>query len=156
MEKNFSIFKFFSQIFTIYGITTVLLNIFCIVFGNEAYSFSTIFSLGSKGVGVATSFQFLFVLSIITALRFVFMTDVLIKKMPLILRIIALFSGTFATTTAFIFIFDWFPSDMPIAWIIFVICFVISCTVSTLISILAEKKENNRLEEALKRFKEEQ
>ncbi len=156
MDKKFSVFGFFSQIFTIYGITTVLLNIFCIMFGEKAYEVSTIFSLGSDGVGVSTSFQFLLALSIINTLRFVFMTDVLIKKMPLILRIIALFAGAFVTIIAFIFIFNWFPSDMLTAWIMFIICFVISCTVSTLISVLAEKKENRRLEEALKRFKEEQ
>lgn len=156
MDKNFSVFKFFSQTFTIYGITTVLLNIFCVMFGESAYKFSTIFSLKSAGVGVVTSFQFLLALFIITTLRFIFMTDVLIKKMPLIVRIIALFSGAFATIIAFIFIFKWFPSDMPIAWIMFIVCFIISCTVSTIIFVIAEKQENRKLDEALKRYKEEQ
>ena len=156
MDQNFSVFKFLSQIFTIYGITTVLLNIFCVMFGESAYKFSTIFSLRSAGIGVATSFQFLLALFIITALRFIFMTDVLIKKMPLVARIIALFSGAFATIIAFIFIFNWFPSDMPIAWIMFIVCFMISCTVSTIISVIAERQENRKLDEALKRYKEEQ
>lgn len=156
MDKNFSVLKFFSQIFTIYGITTVLLNIFCVMFGESAYEFSTIFSLKSAGVGVAASFQFLLALSIITALRFVFMTDILIKKMPFIARIIALFSGVFATIITFVFTFKWFPSDMPIAWIMFIVCFIISCTVSTIISVIAEKQENRKLDEALKRYKEEQ
>lgn len=156
MDKNFSVFGFFSQIFTIYGINTLLLNIFCIMFGEKTYGFSTIFSLGSNGIAVSTSFQFLLALSIITTLKFIFMTDILIKKMPLILRIIALFAGAFATIITFIFIFNWFPSDMLNAWIMFIICFIISCTVGTLISVSAEKRENRRLEEALKRFKEEQ
>lgn len=156
MDKNFLVFKFFSQVFTIYGITTGLLNIFCVLFGTSAHEFSTIFSLGSAGVGVATSFQFLIALSIITALRFIFMTDILIKKMPLIARIIAMFSGVFATILVFIFMFDWFPSDMPIAWTMFIVCFIISCTVSTIMSVLVERQENHKLEEALKRYKEEE
>ena len=45
---------------------------------------------------------------------------------------------------------------MPLAWVIFIVCFIISCTVSTFISVLAEKQENRRLEEALKRYKEEE
>ncbi|MDE5966049.1 MAG: hypothetical protein K2G89_04380 [Lachnospiraceae bacterium] len=156
MDKKFSVLKYLSQVFTIYGITTGLLNIFCVLFGTSAYGLSTIFSLGNAGVGVATSFQFLLAVSVIVGLRSIFTTDILIKKMSIAARIIAMFAGAFATILVFIFIFDWFPADMPLAWIMFIVCFVISCGVSTLISVLAEKQENLRLEEALKRYKEEQ
>lgn len=156
MDNNFSVLKYLSQVFTIYGITSGLLNIFCILFGTSAYGFSTIFSLGNSGVSVATSFQFLLAVSLIVGLKFIFMTDILIKKMSLPARIIVMFAGAFATIIAFIFAFGWFPADMPIAWIMFIVCFIISCAVSTLISVLAEKQENRRLEEALKRYKEEQ
>lgn len=156
MDNNFSVLKYLSQVFTIYGITSGLLNIFCILFGKSAYGFSAIFSLGNSGVSVATSFQFLLAVSLIVGLKFIFMTDILIKKMSLPARIIVMFAGAFATIIAFIFAFGWFPADMPIAWIMFIVCFIISCAVSTLISVLAEKQENRRLEEALKRYKEEQ
>lgn len=156
MNKNFSVLKFLSQVFTIYGITTGLLNIFCILFGDSAREFSAIFSLGNSGVGVKTSFQFLIALTIITALKFILMTDLLIKKMPLAARIIAMFLGAFATIIIFILAFDWFPANNPSAWAMFIICFVISTAVSTAISVLAEKNENRRLDEALKRYKEEQ
>ena len=156
MDKKFSALKFLSQVFMIYGITTGLLNIFCILFGTSAYGLSTIFSLGNSGVGIATSFQFLLAVTVIVGLRLIFTTDIFIKKMPIAARIIAMFAGAFATIIVFIFLFDWFPADMPIAWILFIVCFVISCVVSTLISVLAEKQENRRLEEALKRYKEEE
>lgn len=156
MDKNFSVLKFLSQVFMIYGITTGLLNVFCILFGTSAYGFSTIFSLGNTGVSIATSFQFLLAVFLIVGLKFIFMTDILIKKIPLAARIIIMFAGAFATIVVFIFAFGWFPADMPIAWIMFIICFVLSCVISTIISVLAEKQENRRLEEALKRYKEEQ
>ena len=156
MDKNFSLLKYLSQVFLIYGITTGLLNIFCILFGTSAYGLSTIFSLGNAGVGVATSFQFLLAVAVIVGLKLIFTTDILIKKMPIAARIIVMFAGAFATILVFIFAFDWFPADMPIAWIMFIVCFVISCGASTAISVLAEKQENRRLEEALKRYKEEQ
>lgn len=156
MDKKFSVLKFLSQVFMIYGITTGLLNIFCILFGTSAYGFSTIFSLGNTGVSIATSFQFLLAVFLIVGLKFIFMTDILIKKIPLAARIIIMFAGAFATILVFTFAFGWFPADMPIAWIMFIICFVLSCAVSTVISLLAEKQENRRLEEALKRYKEEQ
>ncbi|MCM1055433.1 MAG: DUF3021 family protein [Bacteroides sp.] len=155
MEKSFSIFKFLSQVFMIYGITVGLLNIFCLLFGDSAQSVSTIFSLGKEGVSAATSFQFLLAIFVIIGLRAVFMTDILIKKMPLAARIIVMFAGVLAVIIAFVFLFGWFPADVPLAWIMFTVSFVISCAVSTLISVLAEKQENRRLEEALKRYKEE-
>ena len=155
MDRDFSVLKFLSRVFMIYGITTGLLNIFCILFGTSAYGLSTIFSLENKGVGVATSFQFLLAVSVIVGLRSVFMTDIIIKKMPLAARIIAMFAGTFVTMLVFIFTFDWLPADVPMAWIMFIVCFAVSCGLSTLISVLAEKQENRRLEEALKRYKEE-
>jgi hypothetical protein len=37
----------------------------------------------------------------------------------------------------------------------FVGCFIISCAISTGISVIAEKQENKKFEDALKRFKEE-
>ena len=155
MDRNFSALKFLAQVFMIYGITTGLLNIFCILFGASAYGLSTIFSLGDEGVGVATSLQFLLAVTVIVGLRAFLLTDILIKKMPLAARIIAMFAGAFAVIIVFSFIFDWIPADVPLAWIMFIVCFVVSCTVSTLISVLAEKQENRRLEDALKRYKEE-
>lgn len=156
MDKNFSLLKYLSQVFMIYGITTGLLNIFCILFGKSAQDVSTIFAFGNAAVGVETSLQFLLAVSVVVGLRLIFTTDILIKKMPVAARIIALFAGVFATILVFIFAFKWFPADMPLAWIMFIVCFVISCGVSTAISLLAERNENRRLEEALKRYKEEE
>lgn len=156
MDKKFSVLKFFSQVFTIYGVTTLVLNIFCVLFGTSAWGISTIFSLGNSGVGVETSLEFLAAVLIINGWKLLTTTDFLIKKMSLAARIMLLFAGTFGIIFVFVILFGWFPIDMPIAWIMFILCFVVSCIVSTLISVLAERQENRRLEEALKRYKEEQ
>lgn len=154
MEKRFTVFGFLSQVFMIYGITTMLLNIFCVLFGNDAEGYSTIFSLASDGVSVATSLQFLIAVTIVTVLRVVFMTDMVIKNMPLAVRIAAMFTSVFAVIIIFVFLFGWFPSHEPLAWIMFIICFVISCTASVIVSTAAERLENRKLDEALKRIKE--
>lgn len=156
MEKKMSVLKFFSQVFTIYGVTTLLLNIFCVLFGRSAYGISTIFSLENSGVSVETSLEFLFAVLIISGLKAIFMTDILIKKMSLAARIILMFACAFGVILVFCILFGWLPIGMPIAWVMFHVCFAVSCTVSTLISVLAEKQENRRLEEALKRYKGEQ
>ena len=156
MDKKTGILGYLSQVFMIYGITVLLLNIFCLIFGVEAAALSTIFSLGSSGIAVSTMFQFLAAVSLINILRFILMTDILIKKMSIALRIVAMFTGVLAIMIGFIFAFGWFPVTDVTAWVMFVVCFVLSCAISTFISVLAEKQENKKLEEALRRFKEEQ
>lgn len=155
MDKRFTVFEFLAQVFMIYGITTGLLNIFCMLFGNEAVGYSTIFSLATTGVSVATSLQFLLAVTIVIILRVVFMTDMLIKKMPLGARIAAMFVSVFAVIIVFVFLFGWFPATDLLAWLMFIVCFAVSCAVSVIISTAAERQENRRLDEALKRIKKE-
>ncbi|MDE5945996.1 MAG: hypothetical protein K2G63_01620 [Oscillospiraceae bacterium] len=156
MDRKLTIFDYLSQVFMIFGITILILNVFCITFGEYAKDFSTIFSLGSAGLSVKTTLQFLLVISITIMLKFLFTTDLLIKKLSLTVRIISLFASVFLNTVLFIIICKWFPVNYPLAWFMFLISFTISCTVSTLISMLKEKTQNRKLAEALKRFKEEE
>jgi uncharacterized protein YacL len=155
MDKRFTVFGFLAQVFMIYGITTGLLNIFCMIFGSSAKDYSTMFSLAGDGISVATSLQYLLAITIVIILRMVFMSDALIKNMPLGARIAAMFVSVFAVVIAFVFLFGWFPANDPVAWAMFVVCFAVSCAVSVFVSMLSERQENRRLEEALKRVKEE-
>ena len=155
MDKKPTIFDYLSQVFMIFGITILLLNIFCLVFGELASGFSTIFTLGSEGLSVKTMLQFLLAIAIIITFRSIFMTDLVIKKMPLLARIIVLFAASFLNIVVFVIVCGWFSVNNPLAWIMFIISFAVSCTVSTLVSILRERTENKRLAEALNKFKEE-
>ena len=155
MDKKFTVFGFLAQVFMIYGITTGLLNIFCMLFGRVAEGYSTLFSLAGAGVSVATSLQFLLAVTLVMLLRIVFMSDMIIKKMPLGARISAMFASVFAVTIGCVFIFGWFPVNDLLAWVMFVVCFAVSCGVSVIISTAAERQENRKLDEALKRVKEE-
>lgn len=156
MDKKIGILGYLSQVFMIYGITVLLLNVFCMLFGDEAESVSTIFSLGSDGVAISTMLEFLAAIALVILLRFILMTDLIIKKMPLAARIVLMFVGVLCMIIGFIFAFGWFPVTEVKAWIMFVVCFAVCCSISTMISILAEKQENRKLEEALKRYKEKQ
>ncbi len=153
MDKRNTVFGFLGRVFMLYGITTALLNILCLIAGSEAKGFSTMFSLGSDGISVATSGQFLLTVTFVAALRELFMTDMLIKDMRIGLRIGLMFASVFALTIVMILIFDWFPADDPVSWIMFLISSVVSCGISVTISTLAEKMENKKLEEALKQVK---
>ncbi len=156
MDKKTGILGYLSQVFMIYGITVLLLNIFCLIFGEDAQTVSTIFSLGSNGVAVSTMLQFLLAISLIVILRFIIMTDAIIKKMSITARIVTMFGGVLIIMVSFIFAFGWFDVNEALAWVMFGVCFILSCAISTFISVLAEKQENKKLEEALRRLKEEQ
>lgn len=156
MDKKTTIFGYLSEVFKFYGITIALLNMFVFLFGEDAQTVSPIFAFGNKGLDIMTMMEFLAVIALNIALRMIFMTDMIIKKMPLAARIILMFTGILAVTVGFIFAFGWFPTAEILSWVLFVICFVLSCGISTLIAILAEKQENKLLEDALKRLKEAQ
>lgn len=156
MENRPTILKFLQRVFVIYGITTLILNIFTLIFGDAAKEMSTIFSFGSEALGVKTSIQFLFATFLLISLETLFMTDAVIKRMNMALRSVLMFASIFAVVTLFAVVFDWFPTDMALPWIMFIICFAISSAVSTIITAYSEKQENKKLDEALKRFKGEE
>ena len=156
MDNKPTIFDYLSQVFMIYGITVLLLNIFCLIFGESAKEYSAIFALGSIGLSVKTMLQFLLAIAITMVFRTAFMTDILIKKLSLTTRIIMMFSAVFLNIVVFIILCNWFPLGNPLAWTMFLISFAVSCGVSTAVSVFKEKTENRKLAEALQKLKEEE
>lgn len=133
----------------------MIMNLFCVVFGEGAKDYSSMFSLGSNGLSVSTTLQFLLVSIIIVVLRFVCFSDKIIKQLSVAFRMILVFVSVFTTIVVFIFIFNWFPVDQWQPWVRFLICFGVSVGISTVVGITREKMENSKMDEALKRFKQE-
>lgn len=133
----------------------MIMNLFCVVFGEGAKDYSSMFSLGSNGLSVSTTLQFLLVSIIIVVLRFVCFSDKIIKQLSVAFRMILVFVSVFTTIVVFIFIFNWFPVDQWQPWVRFLICFGVSVGISTVVAITREKMENSKMDEALKRFKQE-
>ena len=156
MENRPTILKLLQKVFVIYGITTLILNIFTLIFGDAAKEMSTIFSFGNEALGVKTAMQFLLAVVILVLIETLFTTDILIKKMKISMRICLVFVSIFAVISLFVAVFGWFPTDLALPWIMFIICFAISSAVSTIITAFSEKQENKKLDEALKRFKGEE
>ncbi|MCH5325548.1 MAG: hypothetical protein J1E39_10110 [Eubacterium sp.] len=156
MDNKPTVLDYLSQGFMIFGIAVLTLNIFCLLFGDSAQEISTIFTLGSAGLSVTTMLQFLLAIGITILFRFIFMTDILIKKMPLAVRVITMFAAAFLNIMVFVILCGWFPIDNLTAWIMFLISFAISCAVSTAVSLFKEKTENRKLAEALNKLKEEE
>ena len=154
MEEKKTIFDYLSQVMIVFGFAMLVLNIFCLVFGNSAKDISALFELGNQGIPVGIMLQFLCISALITGVRFMFFTDVIIKKMPIWLRTICMLTSVVIIISAFIIIFNWFPVNMWQPWAMFFVCFGLSFLGSFLAVIVKEKVENERMEEALRRLKE--
>lgn len=154
MDEKKTIFNYLAQVMIVFGFAMLVMNIFCLVFGDSAKDFSSMFELGNQGVPAKTAFQFLLISALIIGLRIIFFTDVLIKKMPIWLRTICILVSVVIIIAAFIIVFHWFPVDMWLPWVMFFICFGISFLGSCFIMAIKEKAENRQMEEALRRLKD--
>lgn len=156
MEEKKTIFDYLGQVFLLYGIMIIIMNVFCVLFGESAKEMSTMFALGGKGLSVETMMQYFVVAIFATFARFLFFTDIVIKKMSVPIRTLLMVMSIIGLIVFFIITCGWFPADMPLPWIMFILCFSICFGTSLLVMALKEKAENTKMEEALKRIKEEE
>ena len=153
MDDRKTIFDYIKQLFTTYGIMVLIFILINLLVGDGARTLSLLFSLGSAGLSTATLLQLLFLALIITAAQNIFLSDILIKNMPLIARNILFFVTVLAACTLFIIFFGWFPVGNAGAWIGFIVCFALCTAVSAVIMRLAENAENKKMQEALNKYK---
>ncbi len=153
MKRRETVFDFGAQVFLIFGFSILCLNIFCMLFGESASPFSTIFELGTAGLTIVTMLQFFLLSVIIVSLKFLFFTDILMKNISVKLRTAGMFGTVILVLVLFIFLCGWFPVDMWLPWVLFFICFGGSAAVSMVLSILKERTENKEMAEALERLK---
>lgn len=153
MKENTTVFDYLMQVMIVFGFSLLILNLFCIFVGDAAKDYSTMFDLGSKGIPAATTFQYLSVSALIVGVRFLFFTDVIIKKMTIWLRTVIMLAFVILIIAVFAAVFRWFPVNTAKPWIMFFICFGISFVGSFFVMRLKEKAENKKLNDALDRLK---
>ncbi len=156
MEERKTIFDYIGQVFMIFGITICILNVFCVLFGEDAKEYSTMFSLGKEGLAVPTMLQFLLVSACTVANRFLFFTETFIKNMTVPVRTVCMVAVEVAVMAVFIAAFGWFPTDMWLPWVMFILCFIICFMVSLAVTVIKTRVENRKMEEALERLKREE
>lgn len=154
MEDKKTILDYLAEVLIVFGFSMLIMNIFCLIFGNSAREYSAMFALGSRGIPVNICFQFLFIAFLTTGIRALFFTDMLIKNMHIWTRTICMLSIIIIIIAVFAVIFHWFPVDMWQPWVMFLICFGLSFLGSYFIMTIKEKTENKRMEEALEKLKE--
>ena len=154
MQKKKSIFDFLTNVLVIYGVTVLLLSVFCVFIGEQAAEHSTIFAFENDGLAAVTLLQFLLLAFLITVYQWICCTDILIKNWSVTLRTILMFVLIIVTMGILAKVFGWFPVDMPEAWAGFFVSFFVCAAASVGTTILKEKMENKKLQDALERLKE--
>lgn len=153
MIKKDTIFDFMTNVMMIFGVSVMCLLLFTFIFGEDAKAVSTIFALGNKGIALQTLLQFFISSFLITVLEWMFFTDKIFKKMSLTVRFILTFFSIVILIAVFATIFRWFPVNMVLPWVMFLICFAVCATVSVVLSVLKEKRDNAKLQNALELLK---
>lgn len=153
MLKKNTIFDYLTNVCVIWGISILCLCLFCFLFGESAKGRSTIFELGSAGISVTTLLEFLGLAAIISGLRWIFFTDILVKEMSLLWRTIWMFVAVIVAVVVFTFFCGWFPINQLLPWVMFLICFFICASISVVVSVLKDKKDNQKMQDALERLR---
>ncbi len=156
MEERKHLLAYVEQVFMVFGISIVALSAICVVAGEEAREISTMFALGAEGIPLSTLGQYLLSSLCITALRFVFFTDALIRRWTLAARTAGMLVAVTVLTGGLAYLFGWFPVNEPICWVAFLVSFGVCFITAAVFSAKKERAENRQLENALRRMKEKQ
>lgn len=156
MNKKDTIFDFMTHVMVIWGIGVLSLCLFCKLFGEAAMGESTMFELGSAGITVSTLMQFLLLAFLVTCSRWLFFTDKWIKEMGIPVRTTMMLASSVVFVAIEAAVFGWFIINDIKPWVMFGISFCISATVSIGVTVLKEKRENQKMQKALERLKGEE
>ena len=153
MEDRKTPLSYLGDVFAIYGISILILNVFCLLFGREAKGYSALFALGEEGLTCITMLQF-FMASLCTVfLRFLFFTDTVIRQMSVLVRTVCMIAAEIAVIALFILLCGWFPVDEWLPWVMFFVSFGICFVAAMICTMINERMKNRRMQEALERAK---
>ena len=154
MEERKTIFDYLAGVLIVFGITVIILNILCQIFGEAAKGYSSIFRLGSKGIACSTMLEFLAISFLITGMRYVFFSDFLFKKMSATLRTLCMVTLVIVLCGIFSYIFSWFPINDWLAWTMFFLSFSTCFVVSLFVTVLQRRAQDKALQRALEKIQE--
>ena len=153
MEDNRSVFDYISKVFTVFGVVILINVVIGLLVGADASEMSTLFTLGSEGLAMATIIQ-LFTMSVVVIIwQTIFLTDKVIKNMSIAVRIVMMFVSVTCSVVVFVILFGWFPVKDIKAWIGFFVSFAICSVMGVWFSRMKEKAENKKMDEALEKYK---
>ncbi len=154
MSENKTILNFIVQIFEIFGIIVTIFIVLTMILPDDVATVSSLFSLGKEGLSLPTLLELWLMSLLLIAARIVFLTDRLITGMSILLRNIFFFITILVIIVVFVIIFKWFPVDDIMAWFGLLISYIVCTSAGVILGRILEKAENDKMEEALKKYRE--
>ena len=145
--------KIINETLITFGILIAVFAILTFFIGDEAAGVSSLFESGNFAIPVKSVFQF-FILSFLTAIiKNCMYSNYMIKKLPRALRQILLFVLCFILLVIMILVCGWFSTDSKLPWLLTAIAFILSFSCTIIITTLLEKKDDDKMNSALEKFK---
>lgn len=154
MKERKSVFDYMAHVFTIFGVTILILAALSGLCGEDASEVSTIFALGKEGIPTITLFQFFLTSVLTTVVNGLFFSDKIVKRMPIWGRTVGMLLAEVFMIVIFVAAFGWFPMNMWEPWFMFLVTFLLCFGVSVGVTVLRERAENRKMESALAKMKE--
>ena len=146
-------------IFTAFSAQMMVLMLILYVSSPKLYSMqsevSSLFRL-EGGVAKETMLQCLIVAVLAGILRFLFMSEVIIKNMKFGIRLALMMSSVFAVICIAIWQFKWFYATNLASWLGFLCSFGVCMVISVLLSLKSEKMKNDQMNDALRKVQNQQ
>ncbi|MBP5451416.1 MAG: hypothetical protein J6Y16_04180 [Treponema sp.] len=150
MKNKFVLF--IEKLLSTFAVIIMVFMILAFFIGDGAKEKSSLFSLGNQGLSLSTLIQ-LFALSLaVCLLNVIFLTDTFLKNMGVVLRYVLFFILTMAVLASFSIMFHWIPNKIKY-WLGVFVCFLVSTITSIFVSKLLSKREDEKLNSALKAIK---
>lgn len=143
------VLAFAAQVFVV----MLILFVFPVDVQGKQSEISSIFQ-EPGAISRCTLLEFFVVAVCTSVIRFVFMSEVLIKSLKLSGRIICMFGIELLMVAFAVWQFKWFHTSNVNAWMGFLVSFSICFVLSVLLTIKSEKKANSDMNNALHKVQE--
>ncbi|MBO4639176.1 MAG: hypothetical protein J5710_05410 [Treponema sp.] len=150
MQKR--LISFIKDFLEISASVILIFTFLTFVLGEGAGAVSSLFRLGSSGIAVESLFQLFLLAFTISLFKLIFLTDAIIKTLGGLVRYVLFFGLSTIFIMISAFCFKWISNELKY-WLIFLACYVLSTAISIIVSNLINKKEDEKLNAALKVIK---
>lgn len=154
MKERGSLIEFFDQMARCFMVALLILAITGMWGGEKTQWVSTIF--GERGLSYGGIFQVAVLCFIMTSMQNIFLTEYWIKKMSYSKRMTLFLTTIFIVISILVAFWGWFPTDSGLAWIGFIISYIVSSLVSMFIFCVILKSKEKQYERLLAKYQKKQ
>ncbi len=155
-EDKSLIVEFVKQVFTTFAAAIIAISIVGWFMGDAEKGSGGLFDLGSRGLSYRSMLQILIFSFTIGVFRILLLSDLIIKKMMLLWKMMLMFFLSFVSATLCSILFHWFPIESRHAWISFIISISVCFVIGVLAMIVKTKLEDRKYHKLLSAYKEKQ